>query len=92
MSGSGKSAEVLAVSGNYSVVQLEGRRYPAVGLQGDSLKALHEVVEELADNLRSGDLEEATFALREIREAVSSLKSFYEESLAGAGISLPYSG
>ncbi|MPY53085.1 DUF6959 family protein [Streptomyces acidicola] len=90
MSESRSSAAVLAVSGNYSVIQLEGRRYPAAALQGDSLKSLHEVVEELSENLRSGDLDDAKFALEEIQTVVSSLKGVYEEALAGAGITLPY--
>ncbi|MEW2399877.1 hypothetical protein [Streptomyces sp. NPDC046862] len=72
------------------MIQMEGRRYPAAALQGDSLKSLHEVVEELSENLRSGDLDDARFALEEIRTVVSSLKGFYEETLTGAGIRLPY--
>ncbi|MPY62784.1 DUF6959 family protein [Streptomyces spongiae] len=90
MSESSNSAAVLAASGNYAVIQLEGRQYPAAALQGDSLKSLHEVVEELSENLRSGDLDDAKFALEEIQTVVASLKSFYEETLTGAGIDLPY--
>lgn len=38
------SAAVLAVAGNYAVVQLEGRRHPALAVQGDSLNILYELV------------------------------------------------
>ncbi|WP_405799855.1 DUF6959 family protein [Streptomyces sp. NBC_01506] len=83
-------AAVLAESGNFSVVHLEGRRYPAVAVQGDSLKVLHEAVEELSGYLRSGDLAEAKFSFAEIQATISSLKSFYERTLRDEGVGLPY--
>ncbi|MFI0988031.1 DUF6959 family protein [Streptomyces exfoliatus] len=90
MSESELPAVVLAQSGNYSVVQVSDRRYPAIAVQGDSLKVLHEAVEELATCLRAGDLEEAEFPLMEIQETITSLKLLYEETLTKAGIQLPY--
>ncbi|MCX5417293.1 hypothetical protein [Streptomyces sp. NBC_00059] len=84
------SAAVLAVAGNYAVVQLEGRRHPALAVQGDSLNILYGVIEELAENLESGDLDEAGFSLREIRSTVSSMVSAYEVASAEIGFDLPY--
>ncbi|MGW1407502.1 DUF6959 family protein [Streptomyces sp. NPDC002403] len=84
------AAAVLAVSGNYAVVHLEGRRYPALAVQGDSLKILHEIIEELAGNLESGDLGEASFPLGEIQSAVSSMVSAFEAASAENGFELPY--
>ncbi|WP_327187431.1 DUF6959 family protein [Streptomyces sp. NBC_01334] len=43
------SAAVLAVSGIYAVVRLPNRVYPALAVQGDSLKVLQEAVDELAE-------------------------------------------
>ncbi|MET9849047.1 DUF6959 family protein [Streptomyces ossamyceticus] len=85
-----KTATVLAVSGNYAVVRVADRRYPALAVQGDSLKVLAEAVEELAGHLGSGDLEEAGFALAEIRSTVSSMMSTYESASSEAGFDLPY--
>lgn len=84
------SAALLAVSGNYAVIQLPNRRYPALAVQGDSLKVLQETIEELAGNLDSEDLEEAGFAFREIQSAVSAMLSVYESALSEAGVELPY--
>ncbi|MGW6733316.1 DUF6959 family protein [Streptomyces sp. NPDC055013] len=84
------SATVLAVSGNYAVVRLPHRRYPALAVQGDSLKVLQEAVEELAENLGSGELEEAGFSLGEIRSTVSAMLSTYESASSEAGFDLPY--
>lgn len=90
MSESEITAAVLAESGNFSVIRLDGRRYPSAAVQGDSLKVLHEVVEELSEHLHSGDLDEAKYAFAEIQATISSLKSFYEETLRDAGVELPY--
>ncbi|MDQ0683470.1 hypothetical protein QFZ66_006115 [Streptomyces sp. B4I13] len=84
------SATVLAASGNFAVVRLPDRRYPALAVQGDSLKVLQETVEELASYLGSGDLEEAGFSLAEIRSTVSSMLSTYETASNEAGFDLPY--
>ncbi|MFD4948446.1 DUF6959 family protein [Streptomyces sp. NPDC058239] len=84
------SAAVLAVAGNYAVVHLEGRRYPALAVQGDSLKILYGIIKELADNLESGDLDEASFSLREIQSTVSSMVSAYEVASTETGFDLPY--
>jgi hypothetical protein len=83
-------AAVLAVSGNYTVVRLPNRQYPALAVQGDSLKVLQEAVEELVGHLGSRDLEEAAFSLEEIRSTVSSMLSTYESASSEAGFDLPY--
>ncbi|MGY5051953.1 DUF6959 family protein [Streptomyces sp. 900105755] len=83
-------ATVLAVQGNFSVVHVQGRRYPALAVQGDSLKVLQEAVEGLAADLASGELEDAKFSLGEIREQLSSMLAVYETALGEAGLGLPY--
>jgi len=84
------SAGILAVSGNYAVVHLKGRRHPALAVQGDSLKILQGIIEELTDNLDSGDLDEASFSLGEIQSTVSSMVAAYEVASAETGVDLPY--
>lgn len=84
------SATVLAVSGNYTVIGLPNRRYPALAVQGDSLKVLQEAVEELAGHLGTGDLEEAGFSLGEIRSTVAAMLATYESASRDVGFELPY--
>ncbi|KUN42090.1 DUF6959 family protein [Streptomyces longwoodensis] len=84
------SATLLAVLGNYSVVQVEGRRYPALAVQGDTLKVLQEAVEGLAAELDAGDVEDAKFSLAEIQEQIASMLSAYEAVSRDAGLGLPY--
>ncbi|MFE3068187.1 DUF6959 family protein [Streptomyces sp. NPDC059247] len=84
------SATVLATSGNYAVIQLNDRRYPALSIQGDSLKILQETIEELAEDLRMKDLAGADLSLREVRSVVSDMLSSYESAAADKGFELPY--
>nr|WP_163016924.1 hypothetical protein [Streptomyces chartreusis] len=90
MSESQNAAPVLAISGNYAVVHIVGRRYPALAIQGDSLKILQGVIRDLSDSLESGDVGEAKFTLEEIESTVSSMTSLYEEASRRVGFELPY--
>ncbi|MFD0268686.1 DUF6959 family protein [Streptomyces sp. NPDC127106] len=81
---------ILAVSGNYAVIQIPSRNSPAVAIQGDSLKILQETVKELTDYLAAGDLEEARFPLNEITDTISEMISTYEDAARELGFKLPY--
>jgi hypothetical protein len=48
-------AAVLGRAGNYAVVQVPARRFPALAIQGDSLHILCEVMGTLRESLDSGD-------------------------------------
>lgn len=86
----GETALVLALAGNYAVVQIDGRRFPAAVIQGDSLKILQETVKELSGYLETGDLEEAKFPLAEIESVISGILSVYEDASRECGFELPY--
>lgn len=83
-------ANLLATSGNYHLVQIAGRAYPAFAIQGDSLKILHEAVIELSGYASTAG-EDAEFALREISETVGGMVAAFEEMSRSAGKGLPYS-
>ncbi|MEW2415587.1 hypothetical protein AB0953_17965 [Streptomyces sp. NPDC046866] len=83
-------SRLLAIDGNYAVVQVGGRNFPAAAIQGDSLKILQETLQELADSLDSGDIEEARFPLREAKETVDELLDLYEKTSRQLGFKLPY--
>jgi hypothetical protein len=87
-----EAAEVLGSAGNYALVQLPSRRYPALSIQGDSLKCLQESVRELAAAIGSGDVEEVSHPLREVVEQITGMVESYEVLSARAGRELPYPG
>ncbi|MFD4241108.1 DUF6959 family protein [Streptomyces sp. NPDC058525] len=90
MNQNGTIGPILAVSGNYAVVQIPNRNSPAAAIQGDSLKILQETVKELTDCLTAGDLEEAQFPLQEIATTISEMIATYEDAARELDFKLPY--
>ncbi|MGW5345541.1 DUF6959 family protein [Streptomyces sp. HUAS TT3] len=83
-------SRLLAVEGNYAIIQVEGRNFPAAAIQGDSLKILQEALQELANSLDNGDITEARFPLEEVKVAIEELLGLYEETSRRLGFKLPY--
>lgn len=82
--------EIVSEAVNCPVVQMPGRKYPGVVLQGDSLKILldsAEEVQQLSGSVRNTDLSAAVASLRE--KLVGYIAS-YEEAMKEAGRELPY--
>ncbi|MEV7729607.1 hypothetical protein AB0P15_33545 [Streptomyces sp. NPDC087917] len=92
MDAEGETASVLAVAGNYAVVKLPKRNFPAAAIQGDSLKILQGTLQELAENLDAGDLSEARFVAGEVASVISDMLSVYEAASREKGFALPYYG
>ncbi|MEV1113847.1 hypothetical protein AB0I91_02165 [Actinosynnema sp. NPDC049800] len=69
---------------------MPSRNFPAVAVQGDSLKVLQDTLKELAENLDSGDLDDARFALDEVANIISEMVSTYEDASRDVGFTLPY--
>lgn len=83
--------EALSDLGNFAVVQLPGRKYPGVVIQGDSLWSLRCQVYELLANMRASQaspetVEEASL----LCEDLDSMVQRYERSLQENGLKLPY--
>ncbi|MEV0341965.1 hypothetical protein AB0H49_23360 [Nocardia sp. NPDC050713] len=83
-------AKILDTDGIYSLVAWEGRRFPGLLMQGDSLSILLATLQEAASELRNGDVEDASFAVGEAVETVGSMIEAYERMMAACGRSLPY--
>jgi hypothetical protein len=79
---------VLSKAPNSWVVRLPNRRYPGVVLQGDSLKALYDLAEELRE--LSPTKTEAHEVADELCDALRSHIITYQTSLDEHGIELPY--
>jgi len=81
---------VLSDEPNKCVVQLAGRRFPGLVMQGDTLKSLHETANELISVLRSGDTTGALENAEFLSEKLAGLLGHYEAVLLKAGYQLPY--
>ncbi len=75
--------ELLDRSGNWAVMQLPGRRFPGIFLQGDTFASLVRVLEQEDEAGLSEDLKDLRADLLEIR-------SYYERVLGDNGRTLPY--
>ena len=84
------TAEVLAISGNYGLLQLPQRGFPALSIQGDSLKCLQDSVQELAAAIASGNSEDVSYPLRDVLDQVTAMVISFEEMSALVGRQLPY--
>jgi len=84
------SAPILADVPNSGIVQLPGRRFPGVVVQGDSLSSMFD---ELASDLRYEKQrrdEEAYYATFAVASRLQELLAAYENTLGAIGSSLPY--
>lgn len=84
-------APVYGRIGNLAVVQLPGRAFPAIAVQGDTFQALVAQAEGLASAILASGVEaemaeEVVHALARLRAA----RDFYEGVLCDRGIGLPY--
>ena len=79
------TARLLTEATNYAVVQLPGRKFPGVVVQGDSLNNLVSLLEAaLADESERLDLIEETL------DILRGARNRYEATCSAAGIALPY--
>jgi hypothetical protein len=75
---------------NYAVVQLPGRKFPGVVVQGDTLHSLILRVNALSRLLKSGENDEAAAGLEDIGNDLAEAMTHYEKVCADRGIALPY--
>ncbi|MFF0635015.1 DUF6959 family protein [Nocardia sp. NPDC004151] len=83
-------AQLLGVQGNYSLVRWEGRHFPGLSIQGDSLHILRAVLEEAESELTVGSLEDALFAVREALDTVIEMDLSYQDMMGQRNLKLPY--
>lgn len=81
---------LLAPPGNWSVVHVSGRRFPALAVQGDTFSALRDSAMHAQERLASHDV---AGCARELEDLVATLREAladYEQVLRSSGISVPY--
>ncbi|WP_306359080.1 hypothetical protein [Nocardia sp. CC227C] len=83
-------ARILETQGDYSLISWEGRKFPGLTIQGDSLHLLKESIAEAENELSNGRFEDAGFALREALETLSAMEDAYLTMMNRKGLPLPY--
>ncbi|WP_373281082.1 DUF6959 family protein [Nocardia niigatensis] len=83
-------ARILDTLGNYSLIKWEGRKFPGLTIQGDSLRILREVLEKAESELARGSVADALFAVREALETVAGMDLSYQEMMEKRGLRMPY--
>jgi hypothetical protein len=85
-----ESAQLLSKPTNYAVVQLPGRKFPGVVVQGDSLHSLVQRLTEIQAIAAKHSDEELNAGLGELLEVLTRASRNYEAICNERGISLPY--
>ena len=83
-----KSVTLIENFVNAPIVQMSGRAFPGVVIQGDSLHSLYMRADKIFQNMNNNivDLDEMEF----IRDSLKSYLTIYELTLQERGMDLPY--
>lgn len=82
--------ELLSDATNAVVARYVERNFPGVLIQGDTLKILFDDLEELREEIHSGDIESAKEVSNVLHEKLFHLLSHYENVLSDHELELPY--
>lgn len=82
--------KLLSSPTNYAVVQLPGRKFPGVVVQGDSLHSLVQNLEDLRQLSTAGKLDDVKSGITELCEMLGPVVTHYEAVCRERGIPLPY--
>jgi hypothetical protein len=83
--------EVLSETTNSPVFKAPGRKFPGVLIQGDSLKSLLGMVEDIEDACQKHDEAETDEAIAALKAKLAGYLAEYEEVMHSHGLELPYS-
>jgi hypothetical protein len=81
-------AELLSSPSNFAVVQMPGRQFPGVVMQGDTLNAAILSLQSVRRELRD---DETVAELEIVLDQLVDARTHYEHTCASKGIALPYS-
>ena len=82
--------ELLSEAANNAVLRLPGRAYPGIVVQGDSLKILCGLAEELHALAQDNQCEAIADLAHEIKELLTGRLAHYEAALDAHHVTLPY--
>jgi len=84
--------ELFSSATNAVIARHTGRNFPGVLIQGDTLRGLLSDVEELREELESGDLEAVEGIAEALRDRFVDFLRHYENVLEEHDVELPYVG
>lgn len=82
--------KLLSEPKNFAVVQLPGRAYPGVVMQGDTLHSFITDLTEMKRLLDESEGAELAIAIDDMKARLTEVQTHYELVCAGNGIRLPY--
>lgn len=85
-------AELLSHIPNSGIVQLPGRKFPAVAMQGDTLFSMLQEYRALLSKFKRERDEEAYYEILMTAQNLQIQLEHYEITLEQNGIGLPYNG
>lgn len=84
------TVDCLSDASNYSVIRSPGRRFPAILVQGDSLRAMADLAEEIQKMVKHSANDELRATVDELAEQLLSRVKHYEQVMADEHMPLPY--
>src|SRR5262245_50549089 len=84
------TANILSHVPNSGVVQMPGRRFPGIVIQGDTLSSLFDSVRSLLAEFKTRRDRERYFGTLSFAEQLQDQLLHYEQILSERGIGLPY--
>ena|ERR1700722_15824183 len=86
-----ETAEILSHISNSGIVQLPGRRFPGIVIQGDTLSGMFDGARYLLNEFKRSHDEERFYETLMFAQQLQGQLLHYETTLEKHGISLPYS-
>ena len=82
--------EILSETTNCPVVRMPQRRFPGVVIQGDSLKLLFDLADEVCGISAGMSNEDLAAAAAALKEKLAAYVAVYEQTMQTSGLELPY--
>lgn len=85
------TVEIYSDATNAAIVRVQGRKFPGVVIQGDTLNELVKVAQHISYSTSSTGEEELELDAKELAEQLTQLLEHYKLVLAEHNIELPFS-
>lgn len=90
LNSSSQTVRLLSRPINFAVVQIPGRVFPGVVVQGDTLHGLVSRLDEMLQLLDARQLDDLSVELEDMKDQLAEALAHYEQVCADQGIELPY--
>ncbi len=83
-------ADIIATSGNISIVKLTERHFPGILIQGDTMNVLFGDIQEMLEEIQSDNIETGTEIAIDIEQKIRDWILFYQITLKNNGYEIPF--